>query len=193
MTHTMGWPLGGNAGGGSFMYHLENNQVYLGFVVHLNYKNPHVFPYMEFQRFKHHPMIKQGAGGRQARRLWRPRDLGGRLAVHPEAGLPGRRADLGCSAGLVNVPRIKGNHNAMLSGIHAAEAAWEARAGRTAAAMSWRPMPKRCAAGPIAEGSEARAQRQAALVQDRALGRGLRWAVWICGWPTSPAGRPSAP
>ena len=55
VTHTMGWPLGKNAGGGSFIYHLENNQVYVGFVVHLNYKNPHLFPYMEFQRFKHHP------------------------------------------------------------------------------------------------------------------------------------------
>lgn len=57
VTHTMGWPLGGNAGGGSFIYHLDNNQVYVGFVVHLNYKNPHLFPYMEFQRFKHHPMV----------------------------------------------------------------------------------------------------------------------------------------
>ncbi|MEM9783020.1 MAG: NAD(P)/FAD-dependent oxidoreductase, partial [Pseudomonadota bacterium] len=59
VTHTMGWPLGGNAGGGSFMYHLEDNQVYIGFVVHLNYENPYVFPYMEFQRFKHHPMIAE--------------------------------------------------------------------------------------------------------------------------------------
>mgnify|MGYP006228239355 FL=1 len=57
--HSMGWPLGGNAGGGSFCYHAENNQIYLGFVVHLNYENPHVFPYMEFQKFKHHPMIKE--------------------------------------------------------------------------------------------------------------------------------------
>ncbi len=59
VTHTMGWPLGKNAGGGSFIYHLENNQVYVGFVVHLNYKNPHLYPYMEFQRFKHHPMIAE--------------------------------------------------------------------------------------------------------------------------------------
>ena len=57
VTHTMGWPLGRNAGGGSFIYHLENNQVYVGFVVHLNYENPHLYPYMEFQRFKHHPMV----------------------------------------------------------------------------------------------------------------------------------------
>ena len=59
VTHTAGWPLGSNAGGGSFIYHLENNQVYVGFVVHLGYKNPHIFPYMEFQRFKHHPMIAE--------------------------------------------------------------------------------------------------------------------------------------
>jgi len=57
VTHTMGWPLGSNAGGGSFIYHLDNNQVYVGFAVHLNYANPHLFPYMEFQRFKHHPMV----------------------------------------------------------------------------------------------------------------------------------------
>ena len=62
----MGWPLGKNAGGGSFIYHLENNQIYIGFVVHLNYKNPHLFPYMEFQRFKHHPKIKKLLeGGKQ--------------------------------------------------------------------------------------------------------------------------------
>ena len=59
VTHTMGWPLGKNAGGGSFIYHLENNQVYIGFVVHLNYRNPHLYPYMEFQRFKHHPMVAE--------------------------------------------------------------------------------------------------------------------------------------
>ena len=66
VTHTMGWPLGGNAGGGSFIYHTENNQVYVGFVVHLNYENPHLYPYMEFQRFKHHPMVAELlAGGKR--------------------------------------------------------------------------------------------------------------------------------
>jgi len=59
VVHTMGWPLGRNAGGGSFIYHMENNQVCVGFVVHLNYANPHLFPYMEFQRFKHHPMVAE--------------------------------------------------------------------------------------------------------------------------------------
>ncbi|MEO1723359.1 MAG: electron transfer flavoprotein-ubiquinone oxidoreductase [Pseudomonadota bacterium] len=130
VTHTMGWPLGGNAGGGSFMYHLENNQVYVGFVVHLNYENPHVFPYMEFQRFKHHPLIAEVLeGGKRVSYGARAIVEGGWQSM-PELALPGG-ALLGCSAGMVNVPRIKGNHNAMHSGIAAAEAAQEAiAAGR---------------------------------------------------------------
>ncbi|MEM6487936.1 MAG: electron transfer flavoprotein-ubiquinone oxidoreductase [Pseudomonadota bacterium] len=130
VTHTMGWPLGRNAGGGSFMYHLENNQVYVGFVVHLNYENPYVFPYMEFQRFKHHPLVAEVLEG--AKRV----SYGARAIVEggwqsmPKLAFPGG-ALLGCSAGMVNVPRIKGNHNAMHSGIAAAEAVVEAvEAGR---------------------------------------------------------------
>ncbi|MGI9393867.1 MAG: 4Fe-4S dicluster domain-containing protein [Boseongicola sp.] len=120
VTHTMGWPLGSNAGGGSFIYHLDNNQVYVGFVVHLNYRNPHLFPYMEFQRFKHHPMVAELLGGGK-RVAYGARALteGGYQSM-PEAAFPGG-ALLGCSVGLVNVPRIKGNHNAMLSGKAAAE------------------------------------------------------------------------
>ncbi len=130
VTHTMGWPLGSAAGGGSFMYHLENNQVYVGFVVHLNYKNPHLFPYMEFQRFKHHPLIAEVlAGGKRVAYGARAITEGGWQAM-PKLVFPGG-ALLGCSAGMVNVPRIKGNHNAMLSGKAAAEAAIEAiAAGR---------------------------------------------------------------
>ena len=125
VTHTMGWPLGSNAGGGSFMYHLENNQVYVGFVVHLNYKNPHLFPYMEFQRWKHHPEIaKVLEGGKRVAYGARAISEGGWQSI-PKVVFPGG-ALLGCSAGLVNVPRIKGNHNAMLSGKAAAEAAHEA-------------------------------------------------------------------
>ena len=125
VTHTMGWPLGKNAGGGSFMYHLENNQVYVGFVVHLNYKNPHLFPYMEFQRWKHHPEIaKVLEGGKRVAYGARAISEGGWQSI-PKVVFPGG-ALLGCSAGLVNVPRIKGNHNAMLSGKAAAEAAFEA-------------------------------------------------------------------
>ncbi|MDB5659659.1 MAG: electron transfer flavoprotein-ubiquinone oxidoreductase [Cypionkella sp.] len=125
VTHTMGWPLGSNAGGGSFIYHAENNQVYVGFVVHLNYKNPHLYPYMEFQRFKHHPMVAELLkGGKRVAYGARAISEGGLQSI-PKMVAPGV-ALLGCSAGLVNLPRIKGNHNAMLSGIAAAEAAFAA-------------------------------------------------------------------
>ena len=131
VTHTMGWPLGGNAGGGSFVYHLENNQVYVGFVVHLNYKNPNLFPYMEFQRFKHHPAIADMLeGGKRVAYGARAITEGGWQSI-PKLAFPGG-ALLGCSAGFMNVPRIKGNHNAMLSGKAAAEAAFDAiKAGRS--------------------------------------------------------------
>ena len=123
--HTMGWPLGKNAGGGSFVYHAENKQIFLGFVVHLNYQNPHLFPYMEFQKFKSHPMISDLLdGGKRIAYGARAISEGGWQSI-PKVTFPGG-ALLGCSAGLVNVPRIKGNHNAMISGIEAAEAANEA-------------------------------------------------------------------
>ena len=122
VTHTMGWPLGGKTGGGSFMYHLEDNLVSIGFVVHLNYKNPHLFPYMEFQRFKHHPLIAQVLqGGRRVAYGARAITEGGFQSV-PKLTFPGG-ALIGCSAGFVNVPRIKGSHNAMKTGMMAAEAA----------------------------------------------------------------------
>ncbi|MCC7321960.1 MAG: electron transfer flavoprotein-ubiquinone oxidoreductase, partial [Rubellimicrobium sp.] len=132
----MGWPLGSNAGGGSFIYHIEDNQVYIGFVVHLNYKNPHLYPYMEFQRFKHHPMMAELlAGGRRVAYGARAISEGGWQSL-PDLAFPGG-ALLGCSAGMVNVPRIKGNHNAMLSGIAAAESAAAAiRAGREGDTLS---------------------------------------------------------
>jgi electron-transferring-flavoprotein dehydrogenase len=136
VTHTMGWPLNGNAGGGSFIYHLDNNQVYVGFVVHLNYKNPHLFPYMEFQRFKHHPMVADLLkGGKRVAYGARAISEGGYQSM-PKMVAPGV-AMLGCSVGMVNVPRIKGNHNAMLSGKAAAEAAHEAiEAGRATDELS---------------------------------------------------------
>ncbi len=130
VVHTMGWPLGGNAGGGGFLYHLNDNQVYVGFVVHLNYENPHLFPYMEFQRFKHHPSIAEVLkGGKRVAYGARAISEGGWQSL-PKLTFPGG-ALLGCSAGMVNVPRIKGNHNAMLSGKAAAEAVYSAlTAGR---------------------------------------------------------------
>ena len=123
--HTMGWPLGTKTGGGSFMYHLEDNMVSVGFVVHLNYENPHLFPYMEFQRFKHHPLIAEVLeGGRRVAYGARAITEGGWQSV-PKLTFPGG-ALIGCSAGFVNVPRIKGSHNAMKTGMMAAEAAFAA-------------------------------------------------------------------
>ncbi|MCH2077092.1 MAG: electron transfer flavoprotein-ubiquinone oxidoreductase [Rhodobacteraceae bacterium] len=149
VTHTMGWPLGSNAGGGSFVYHLDNNQVYVGFVVHLNYANPNVFPYMEFQRFKHHPMMKDLLeGGKRVAYGARAISEGGWQSI-PQTAFPGGCL-LGCSAGFVNVPRIKGNHNAMFSGMHAAEAAHEAlQAGRAGDTLSAYDDAVR--SGPIAQ------------------------------------------
>ena len=136
VTHTMGWPLGFSQGGGSFMYHLENNQVYVGYIVDLNYKNPHLYPYMEFQRWKHHPAIASVLeGGKRVAYGARAVTKGGFQSI-PQVAFPGG-ALLGCSAGLVNLPRIKGNHNAMLSGIAAAEAAARAIAdGRSGDALT---------------------------------------------------------
>lgn len=131
VTHTMGWPLGLSNGGGSFMYHLEDNQVYVGYIVDLNYKNPYLNPYKEFQRWKHHPDIASVLeGGKRVAYGARVVTKGGYQSI-PKTVFPGG-ALLGCSAGLVNLPRIKGNHNAMLSGKAAAEAAFAAiSAGRS--------------------------------------------------------------
>ena len=131
VTHTMGWPLGFKNSGGSFVYHLDNNQVYVGYIVDLNYKNPYLFPYMEFQKFKHHPKIANMLkGGKRVAYGARAVTKGGVQSI-PKVAFPGG-ALLGCSAGLVNLPRIKGNHNAMHSGIDTAEAAFKAiNAGRS--------------------------------------------------------------
>ncbi len=130
VTHTMGWPLDTETGGGSFMYHLEDNLVSIGFVVHLNYKNPYLYPFGEFQRFKHHPLIKPVLeGGRRIAYGARAITEGGLQSV-PKLTFPGGVL-IGCSAGFVNVPRIKGSHNAMKTGMLAAESAFEAiEAGR---------------------------------------------------------------
>ncbi len=128
--HTFGWPLDGDTGGGSFLYHFGDNHVSVGFVVHLNYKNPYLSPFDEFQRFKHHPDIKKHLeGGERVAYGARAITEGGLQSV-PKLAFPGG-ALIGCSAGFVNVPRIKGSHNAMKTGMLAAEAAFDAiRAGR---------------------------------------------------------------
>ncbi|WP_421867917.1 electron transfer flavoprotein-ubiquinone oxidoreductase [Pararhizobium sp.] len=118
--HSFGWPLGMKTGGGSFLYHLEDNLVAVGFVVHLNYKNPYLYPFEEFQRFKTHPAIRGTfEGGKRLTYGARAITEGGYQSV-PKLTFPGG-ALIGCSAGFVNVPRIKGSHNAVLSGMLAAE------------------------------------------------------------------------
>jgi electron-transferring-flavoprotein dehydrogenase len=129
--HSQGWPLGGDTGGGGFLYHLEENLVSVGFVVHLNYSNPYLSPFDEFQRYKTHPVIrKMLEGGKRLAYGARAINEGG-LQSLPKLTFPGG-ALIGCSAGFVNVPRIKGSHNAMKSGMLAAEAVVEAlAAGRS--------------------------------------------------------------
>ncbi|MCH8858678.1 MAG: electron transfer flavoprotein-ubiquinone oxidoreductase, partial [Proteobacteria bacterium] len=123
--HTLGWPLDDKTGGGSFVYHYGDNLAAVGFVVHLDYANPHLSPFGEFQRFKTHPIIRPMLeGGRRIAYGARAITEGGLQAV-PKLGFPGG-ALLGCVAGLVNVARIKGTHNAIKSGMLAAEAAFEA-------------------------------------------------------------------
>jgi electron-transferring-flavoprotein dehydrogenase len=123
--HTVGWPLDSRTGGGSFMYHFGDHYVALGLVVHLNYKNPWLSPFDEFQRLKHHPAIKRSLEG--AKRIAygaRAITEGGYQSV-PKLSFPGGVL-IGCSAGFVNLPRIKGSHNAMKTGMMAAEAAFAA-------------------------------------------------------------------
>src|SRR6476646_7223403 len=123
--HSFGWPLDNSTGGGSFLYHFDDNLVSVGFVVHLNYANPYLSPFEEFQRFKTHPSIRDTfAGGKRLCYGARAITEGGYQSV-PKLSFPGG-ALIGCAAGFVNVPRIKGSHNAILSGMLAAEAAFAA-------------------------------------------------------------------
>ncbi|KIU44624.1 MULTISPECIES: electron transfer flavoprotein-ubiquinone oxidoreductase [Bradyrhizobium] len=118
--HTLGWPLKDNTGGGSFLYHYDDNRVAVGFVVHLNYDDPYLSPFDEFQRFKTHPDVRElFEGGKRLAYGARAITEGGYQSV-PRLSFPGG-ALIGCAAGFVNVPRIKGVHNAMGSGMLAAE------------------------------------------------------------------------
>ena len=129
--HTFGWPLDNSTGGGSFLYHLDDNLVSVGFVLHLNYSNPYLSPFEEFQRFKTHPLVRATFdGGKRLAYGARALTEGGYQSV-PKLSFPGG-ALIGCDAGFMNVPRIKGSHNAILSGMMAAEAAAAAlSAGRS--------------------------------------------------------------
>ena len=141
--HSFGWPLDNSTGGGSFLYHFDDNLVSVGFVVHLNYANPYLSPFEEFQRFKTHPNIRTTfEGGKRLSYGARVITEGGYQSV-PKLSFPGG-ALIGCAAGFVNVPRIKGSHNAILSGMlaaeHAAEALSEGRANDELASYdeAWR-------------------------------------------------------
>ena len=123
--HSVGWPLNAQTYGGSFLYHLDNNQVAVGFVVGLDYDNPHLSPFDEFQRFKTHPSIRNVfENGRRVAYGARALNEGGLQSI-PDLVFPGG-AIIGCSAGFLNVPKIKGSHTAMKSGMLAAEAAFGA-------------------------------------------------------------------
>lgn len=134
--HSMGWPLDDKSGGGSFLYHFGDNLVSVGFVVHLNYTNPYLNPYEEFQRFKTHPAICDTFdGGKRVAYGARALTEGGFQSV-PKLVFPGG-ALIGCGAGFMNVPRIKGSHNAMLTGIMAAGSVFDALAeGRSAETLT---------------------------------------------------------
>ncbi|WP_195763993.1 electron transfer flavoprotein-ubiquinone oxidoreductase [Pseudoduganella rivuli] len=123
--HTAGWPLDSKTYGGSFLYHLENNQVVIGYIVGLNYENPYLSPYEEFQRYKTHPTIRTFLeGGKRISYGARAITAGG-LQSLPKLSFPGG-ALIGCDAGFLNMSRIKGSHAAIKSGMLAAEAAFEA-------------------------------------------------------------------
>jgi len=123
--HSLGWPLNSDTGGGSFTYHYGEQLVSIGFVVHLDYANPHLSPYDEFQRFKTHPKMKELLQNGQRLSYGARAISEGGIQSLPDLVFPGG-ALIGCSAGMVNVPRIKGSHNAMKSGMLAAEAVFEA-------------------------------------------------------------------
>jgi electron-transferring-flavoprotein dehydrogenase len=144
--HTMGWPLDNKTGGGSFLYHFGDNLVAVGFVVHLNYQNPYLSPFEEFQHFKTHPLVRGTfAGGTRICYGARALTEGGWQSV-PKLVFRGG-ALIGCAAGFMNVPRIKGSHNAILSGIlaadHVAAALGEGRAHDelTNYEAAWRDSP----------------------------------------------------
>lgn len=125
VVHTTGWPLDENATGGGYLYHAENNQVFVGLIVDLNYTNPHVNPFAEFQRFKHHPKIKQYLeGGKRVSYGARAITKGGYYSL-PKMTMPGGLL-IGCNAGTLNFAKIKGNHTAMKTGMLAAEEVFKA-------------------------------------------------------------------
>ncbi len=166
--HSQGWPLDSMTGGGSFLYHLEDNQVAVGFVVHLNYQNPHLSPFEEFQRFKTHPAIRPTfEGGKRLSYGARAINEGGLQSV-PKLIFPGGCL-IGCAAGFVNLPRIKGSHNAMKTGMLAAEAAFDALAAGEGGNRLLAAYPE----------AFARSWAWRDLHKVRNVKPGLRWGLWL--------------
>ncbi len=148
--HTAGWPMNTTTWGGSFIYHLEDNQAYVGYVVGLDYDNPHLSPFEEMQRFKTHPAIRPMLeGGKRIAYGARALNEGGLQAI-PKLVFPGG-ALIGCSAGFLNVPKIKGSHNAMKTGMLAAEAAAEALQADEGAEAELSAYPKKFEASWVHE------------------------------------------
>ena len=180
--HTLGWPLDNRTGGGSFLYHYGDNLVAVGFVVHLNYENPYLAPFEEFQRFKTHPAIRETfEDGKRIGFGARAITEGGWQSI-PELVFRGGLL-VGCSAGFVNVPRIKGSHNAILSGIHAGDALFAAlKAGRSHDRLDDYEIAVRT--GPIA--ADLRAVRNVKPLLSRfgtRLGTALSGAdMWFNSW-----------
>ena len=164
--HSQGWPLGPDAGGGSFLYHFGENLVSVGFVVHLSYENPHLSPFEEMQRFKTHPAIRGTfEGGKRLAYGARAINEGGLQSI-PKLAFPGG-ALIGCSAGFVNLPRIKGSHNAMKTGMLAAESAYDAlAAGRGHDELTGYPEAFR------------RSWVHTELHKVRNVKPGLKWGLW---------------
>ena len=167
VVHTQGWPLDSRTGGGSFIYHLEDNLVAVGFVVHLNYENPFLSPFDEFQRFKTHPVIRGTFdGGKRIGYGARAINEGGLQSI-PKLVFPGG-ALIGDGAGFLNVPRIKGVHNAMKTGMLGAEAAFAA-------------LGEGCARDELAAYPEA--LRNSWVYEDlykvRNVKPGLKWGLWL--------------
>ena len=116
VVHTAGWPLDKDTGGGGYLYHAENNQVFVGMIIDLNYSNPHMSPFDEFQRYKHHPEIaKYLEGGKRVSYGARALAKGGFNSL-PKQTMPGAIM-VGCDAGTINFAKIKGNHTAMKTGM----------------------------------------------------------------------------
>ena len=122
--HSAGWPVDNNTYAGSFVYHAENRQIYLGYVVGLDYKNPYLSPFEEFQRFKTHPSIKKMLQGGKRISYGARALIEGGLQSLPKMYMPGALL-IGCDAGTLNMPKIKGTHTAMKSGMIAAETIFE--------------------------------------------------------------------